>query len=130
MVISSTLFPHKNIHKWTWRAPDGKTNNHINLVLINARHATDILGVRSYSRADCNYDHFLVHIKFKPKISVFGIRSGKKIKIYNITKLNQKHASLKYREEMNKLLLKKPVLPNTLKEEWQNIKVYRQQQKK
>jgi endonuclease/exonuclease/phosphatase family metal-dependent hydrolase len=59
MVISSILFPQKNIHKWTWRAPDGKINK-IDHVLISARHAKDIMDVMSYRRADCNSDHFLM----------------------------------------------------------------------
>jgi endonuclease/exonuclease/phosphatase family metal-dependent hydrolase len=60
MVISSTLFPHKNIHKGTWKASDGKIENQIDHVLINARLAKDIVYVRSHRMADCNSDHFLV----------------------------------------------------------------------
>jgi endonuclease/exonuclease/phosphatase family metal-dependent hydrolase len=55
-----------------------KRKNQIDYILINARHAKDIMDVRSRIRADSNSDHFLVRIKFKPKISVPGIRSGKK----------------------------------------------------
>jgi len=28
MVVTSTMFPHRNIHKYTWTSLDGKTHNH------------------------------------------------------------------------------------------------------
>jgi len=29
LVVKSTIFPHRNIHKYTWTSPDGKTHNNI-----------------------------------------------------------------------------------------------------
>jgi hypothetical protein len=46
MVISSVRFPHKDIHKETWISPDGHTRNQIDHVIIDARHASDIIDVR------------------------------------------------------------------------------------
>ena len=27
LVVTSTMFPHRNIHKYTWTSPDGKIHN-------------------------------------------------------------------------------------------------------
>ena len=37
LVVKSTMFPHRNIHKYTWTSPDGKTHNQIDHVLIDWR---------------------------------------------------------------------------------------------
>jgi hypothetical protein len=37
LVVKSTMFPHQNIHKYTWTSSDGKTHNHIDHVLIDRR---------------------------------------------------------------------------------------------
>jgi len=43
MVISSTTFPHKKIHKGLWRSPDGKTIDQIEHLLIQRRFRSCIL---------------------------------------------------------------------------------------
>jgi len=47
MVIGSTMFQHKNIHKPTWTAPDRSFESQIDHMVIGARHMSDLLDVRS-----------------------------------------------------------------------------------
>ena len=37
LVLKSTMFPHRNIHKYNWTFPDRKTHNQIDHILIDRR---------------------------------------------------------------------------------------------
>jgi len=37
LVVKSTMFPHLNIHKYTWTSPDGNIHNPIDHILIDRR---------------------------------------------------------------------------------------------
>jgi len=60
MVVKSTMFPHRNIHQYTWTSPDGKTHNQIDHILIARRWHSSMLNVRSFRGADCDTDQYLV----------------------------------------------------------------------
>jgi hypothetical protein len=65
MVVKSTMFPHRNIHKYNWTSLDGNTHNQIDHILIDRRWHSRILDVRSFRGAGCDTDHNLVATKFK-----------------------------------------------------------------
>jgi exonuclease III len=62
--VKSTMFPHRNIHKYTWTSPNRKTRNHIHHILINRRRHSSVLDVRSFRAADCDTHHTMVVAKF------------------------------------------------------------------
>jgi hypothetical protein len=45
LIVKSTTFPHRGIHKHTWTSPHGVTHNQIDHVLKNKRRHSNILDV-------------------------------------------------------------------------------------
>jgi hypothetical protein len=70
VVVKSTIFPHRNIHKYTWTSPDGQIHNQIYHILIDRRWHSSILYVRSFRGADCDTDHNLVVAKVSERLAV------------------------------------------------------------
>ena len=60
LIVASTLFPHKSIHKGTWMAPCGTYVNQIDPVLVSQRFRSSVCDVRSFRGADCQSFHFRV----------------------------------------------------------------------
>ena len=60
----STMFPHQNIHNYTWTSPDVMTHNQIEEVLIR------VLDMRSFSGADCDTGHYLLIAKVRERLAV------------------------------------------------------------
>jgi endonuclease/exonuclease/phosphatase family metal-dependent hydrolase len=70
LVVKSMMFRHRNIHKYYWTSPDGKTPNQIDHILIDRRWHSSILDVRSFRGADCHTDHYLVLAKVRERLAV------------------------------------------------------------
>jgi len=70
LVVKSTMFPHRNIYKYTWTSPDGKIHNQIDHVLIDRSWHSSVLAVRSFRGADCDTDHHLVIAKVRERLAV------------------------------------------------------------
>ena len=65
-LVKSTMFLHRNIHKYTWTS-DRKTHNRNGHILIDRKWHSILLDVRRFRRADCDTDHCLVVEKFRKR---------------------------------------------------------------
>ena len=70
LVISSTIFPHKifilkpGYPRWTYSLSNRPCHEFMN----SRRHASDINDIRSQQGANCDSDHFIFRIKYRPNI--------------------------------------------------------------
>ena len=87
LIIGGTLFPHKDIHKHTWKSPDSRTINQIDHVLFSRKHRRSLEDVRSLRGADCDTDHFLVRAKIRAKLCTRKSVRVEKRNRYNVEKL-------------------------------------------
>ena len=49
--VKSTIFQHKDIHKYTWTSPDDTTRNQMNHILVDRHRHTSIINVRTVKRS-------------------------------------------------------------------------------
>jgi hypothetical protein len=110
MVVASTMFSHKDIHKMTWRSPDGQTHNQIGHLLTGARHASNVMDVRTSRGANIDSDHYLLISKIRSRISnarkMYGSYARKFNRKFNSEKLKSPETSSAYREKLNEYLAK------------------------
>ena len=69
MIIGGSVFPHKDLHKSTWVAPNNRAFNQIDHIAISKKWRRSLLDVRSYRGADVASDHYLVVAQLKLKLA-------------------------------------------------------------
>jgi len=61
----STMFAHRNIHKYTRTSLNEETQNQIDHILRDRRWHSNVLGVRIFMKVDRGTDHYLVIAKLR-----------------------------------------------------------------
>jgi hypothetical protein len=96
------MFPHRNIHKYTWTSSDGKTQNKIYHILVYRRRHSNILDIRSYREADFDTDHYLVVAKIRERLAVNKQRSQRfHTERFALKTLNEVQGKEKYLVEVS-----------------------------
>ena len=100
MIIGGTIFTHKNIHKVTWRSPDGVTMNQIDHILIQRKHSSDLRDVRCQRGVNVDSDHHLVTAKIQARISMNKMHRGQRVQKYNVQTLENKEVQQAFRNKI------------------------------
>ncbi|XP_065080620.1 uncharacterized protein LOC135703351 [Ochlerotatus camptorhynchus] len=103
MAIRSTFFQHHLPYRYTWRSPQ-QTESQIDHVLIDGRHFSDIIDVRTYRGANIDSEHYLVMVKLRPKLSVINNVRYRRPPRYNLERLKQPDVALAYAQNLEAAL--------------------------
>jgi len=121
LIISSTYFEHKHIHKGSRNDPAGSTVNQIDHVLINRRRATTVEDVKTMRGANCDSDHSLIRTMIRHEISRTYQKKTKYKLRWDICKLENKHKKNEYQEHITGKL-RQIERKQDVNEKWINIK--------
>ncbi|XP_060665569.1 uncharacterized protein LOC132797813 [Drosophila nasuta] len=114
MVVRSTGFRHLDIHKASWLSPDRLTRNQVDHVVIDARHASNILDVRSCRGPNIDSDHYLVAAKIRTRLCVAKIARRSALRRLDIGKLQSQQAQNAFSTHVSGLLSRAPSIPQDI----------------
>ena len=100
--IGGTLFQHKDIHKSTWRSPNGRAVNQIDHICISRRFRRSLIDVKVCRGADIGFDHYMVRGLLRSKLqSVAKMNHVPAIdRLRDLTKVAEYNIALKNRFEL------------------------------
>jgi hypothetical protein len=93
------MFNNRNIHKMTWKSPDASTFNQIDHLIIDARHVSNLLDVRSFRGANIGSDYLAIS-KIRGRICNLRKTSGYQPKKFNVGKLKEQDVKIVYAQRI------------------------------
>ncbi|CAG4959526.1 unnamed protein product [Colias eurytheme] len=124
LVIGGTLFPHKDVHKYSWVSPDGTTRNQIDHLAISRTWRSSLLDVRNRRGADIDSDHLLMIAEVRLKVASVK-RSSNASKLgrrYDVSKLREPEVRRKFALELRNRFSGLTLDANNIDEAWNHIK--------
>lgn len=123
LIITNTLFQHRNALKCTWQHPRSKHWHLLDYVITNQRHRSVVMDTRVMRSADCSSDHRLVRTRIKlAQVKKYRYRkpdNNRKKKI-NVESLKDHKARENFANVMDKVLAKIETLSEeqSLEQNW------------
>ena len=100
--------------------PPMKTKNQIDHVVIDGRHASSVLDVRTFRGVTMDSDHYLVAAKIRLRISnAKNVRSG--MRKFDVAKLQSQQTAEAYNARLSELLNSTEPIPDNPGRLWEHI---------
>ena len=108
LTIGGTLFEHRNIHKGTWRSPDGRTVTQIDNICISTRWNHSLLDVKSCRGADIGSDHYLVRRFLRIKLNNNRAQKSASVRAPALERLRDRSKVMEYNEALSQRFHQSP----------------------
>ena len=121
MAIVNTMFKQKEIHKYTWTSPDGRTRNQIDYITVNGKFRSSINNARAYRGADVGSDHNLVICELKLKLRKI-YKPAKKTLKFDTMKLKNREVREKFVLTLKNRFSCLQEETDDIEEQWRHVK--------
>jgi hypothetical protein len=121
MIVMSTQFQHKTIHKGTWISPELTTVNQVDNILINANKKKTVQDIRTLRGLNCDSDHLLVKTIIKQRLITMPRRNIENRKKWNLGNIKNPLKLRQYRQKIHEKLPQKMEQAD-VNHEWESIK--------
>jgi len=123
LVITNTVFSHKQHHKTTWMHPRSKHWHLIDYVITRLKDLNDVLDTRAMRGADCSTDHIMIRSKiaFAVRRAAKKARGNSACKL-NLRRLRNEEVLQNFQEQMDKNMDYEDAENVSLEDRWDRLK--------